>query len=83
MIKICYRLFLLEPSNDNSATKVSGAPSNKTTDGGDATNKPSSGANSTDHIHISFDGLKIDHSLKISFSPILFHFRCNNCRRST
>jgi len=74
MIKICYRLFLLEPSNDNSATKTSGASSNKATDGGDATNKPSSGANSTDHIHISFEGLKIDHSLKISFSPYFISF---------
>jgi len=85
MINICYKLLLLEPSDGNSTTKPSGASSNndpksstdksnKATDGDDAAKKPSSGVASTDHIHISFEGLETDHSLKISFSSYFISF---------
>jgi len=85
MISTCYQLSHLEPSGQNSATESSSSPSNddskplidkpdKTTEGGDATNKPSSEANNTDQVHISFDGLKMAYSLKVSLSSYFIPF---------
>jgi hypothetical protein len=85
MINICYKLFHLEPSGGSSAPKPSGVrgrnepnPStdklDKPTEGGDATKKPLSSENTNDQIHISFDGLKIDHSLKILLSSYFISF---------
>ncbi len=91
MINTYYKLFHLEPSGDNLTTRSRGAPSNndpkastdksnKPTDGGDAKKKPSPEEINTGRIHISFEGLTNDYSLKnFIFFPTLFHFRCNNC----
>ena len=72
----------LEPPRDDSAPKPSNPPTGhdakpspdklkSTTDDGGSTNKPSSGGSNSDKIHISFDGLEVDSSLKILIFSIL------------